>query len=815
MQIRRPLCLFSLIFVLLIMGCVYGAGGESGAELPDDGEQIALTGTVVNKEYRVMYGEKVPILYVSSVIDKNDRQVMCYMTDVGSGDTLPNMGETIRVSGKASLFRRARNPGEFDLKEYYQILNISYKLNQTEILERSESCFRLKEKLFQIKCRCSEVLEQIYPQKEASILKAILLGDKNGLEEEIKELYQLNGLIHILSISGLHVSLLGAFVSGLLKKCRLPIWLRAPLAVSLMWCYGTMTGMGISTWRAIFMFTLHLAAELFGRTYDMLTALSLAAVLMLMDKPLLVKHSGFLLSFGAVFGIGVVLPWWKEVLGRLPFGFLLPAARPLLQQKGKEKGDNRKGSNRKGNNNRKENDNGISIKLTNIVIEGFSLGTGIAITTLPILFYFYYKYSIYSLLLNLYVIPLMSVVFAFGMISMAAGFLAPAVGIILGAPDRAILWLYEISCRETLKLPGAVKIAGRPESWQIAIYYFILFFLILRHHLVLDKIVIRHYAAVEEAALRAGKRYRMFHGNKNHAGSRKRKEVLQELPVFCQCLFLLAAVWLLLVRPCGGFSVSFLDVGQGDCIVMRNENGNCYMVDGGSTSERQVGKYRILPFLESMGIGELRAVFLTHPDEDHISGALELMEQSDYGVKIDCLILPDVAEEMKEKELLELRAQAGRRGIPVYYIGRGDVLRDRKWKVSCLGPEKGFETDEVNEISTVLYVEYGEFRMLLTGDVTGEPEQELLSELKDREKLTVLKAAHHGSKYSTPPELLEMTDPVYAIISAGEGNRYGHPHAELLQRLDEQGCHVYQTSESGAVMIRVRSGKIRVEEFLE
>lgn len=772
MQIRRPFCLFSLIFVLLVTGCVYGrenAGGKSsdtapaernalgrllsGDETPesgepDDGEQIVLTGTVTHKEYRMMYGEKIPVLYLKCGRDKSDRQIMCYLINGGDGGDLPRIGENIKVSGKVSLFREASNPGEFDLKEYYQILNVSYKLNRTEILERSESFFRLKEKLFQIKCRCCGVLESIYPQREASVLKAILLGDKNGLEEEIKELYQLNGLIHILSISGLHISLLGVAVSGMLKKCRMPVWLRAPIAAGIMWCYGTMTGMGVSTWRAIFMFTLHLAAELLGRTYDMLTAMSFTAVLLLTGQPLLVKHSGFLLSFGAVVGIGTVLPWWREVLGQ----FIGP--------------DGRMGG------------GGIRKKLTKTVMEGIALGTGIAVTTLPVLFYFYYKYSVYSLLLNLYVIPLMSVVFAAGMVSMAVGFLAPWAGILLGTPDRVILWLYEISCQGALRLPGAVKIAGQPKMWQIVFYYVVLFFLILRHDMAQERVS------------------------------------MPELPAVSQCLLLLGALWLLLVRPCSGFSVFFLDVGQGDCIVMQNENGNCYMVDGGSTSKSRVGEYQILPFLESEGIEELKAVFLTHPDEDHISGVVELLEQSDYGVKIDSLILPDVSEKMKAEELSELRELARRFDIPVLYIGRGDGVQDKNLKLSCLGPEKGFLTDEVNEISTVLYVEYGEFRMLLTGDVTGKAERELVAELEGRDALTVLKVAHHGSGYSTPREFLEMTNPVYAIISVGEDNRYGHPHRELLERLREQGCRIYQTKDSGAVTVRARGGRIRVEEFL-
>lgn len=760
MQIRRPLCLLSLVYILLLTCCIYGR--ERPREpLPKEGEKISLTGIVINKEYRVMYGSKIPVLYVSSIEDKNDRQVMCYMTVQEDEKMLPYIGETVRISGKASLFRRASNPGEFDLREYYQILNISYKLNQAEILERSASCFLLKEKLFQFKCYCSEMLEKIYPAKEASILKAMMLGEKSTLEEETKELYQLNGLIHILSISGLHVSLLGMAVSGFLKKCRVPVYVRIPSALAIMWCYGSMTGMAVSTWRAIFMFALRLISELLGRTYDMLTALSLAAVLMLTEQSLFVLHSGFLLSFGAVLGVSVILPWWSEILENLT-GIRVSEKKRRDETK---KEQNLTGVFRK-----------LRDELTNMVIQGFCLSTAIAVMTLPILFYFYYVYPFYSLLLNLYVIPLMSLMLLFGMVSLAAGFFLPEAALFLGMPDRAILWLYEISCKEALELPGALKIGGRPEVWQLAVYYGVLFFLVGWHNLAEEK--------------------------------------KKSMPAIGEFLLVLGIVWVLLLHPFGGFMVSFLDVGQGDCMVMRNENGHCYMVDGGSSSKSKVGKYQMLPFLESQGIGELEAVFLTHPDEDHISGVIELMEQSGYGVKIKSLILPDVSQEMKDEELFELRKSAAEHGVLVYYIGRGDVLQDGKLKFTCLGPEKGFATDKVNEISTVLYTEYEEFKMLLTGDVVGEAEKELLSELESRETLTVLKVAHHGSKHSTPPELLQMTNPVYAIISAGKDNRYGHPHEELMERLKRQACHIYQTPESGAVTMWVRRGRIRVEEFL-
>lgn len=812
MQIRRPLCLASLIFVLLVMCCVYGGERQEDA-LPEEGERITLTGIVKNKEYRVMYGAEVPVLYVSSAEDKNDRQVMCCMTGWQGGGTLPCMGDAVRVSGKVSLFREAGNPGEFDSGEYYQILNISYKLNQTEILECSGSGFTLQERLFQFRCDCSEILENIYPPKEASVLKAMLLGEKSSLDEEIKELYQLNGLIHILSISGLHISLLGMAVSGLLKKCGARIWLRAPAAIGIMWCYGLMTGMGVSTWRAVFMFALHLLAELFGRTYDMLTALSLAAVLMLAEQPLFVMHSGFLLSFGAVLGIGAVLPWWKEMFRQLAGRRAADRGEEIKRRDAGKKGKKKEPVGI-GRIMEKQSWGSAGKRLCGLMAEGLCLSTAIAAAALPVLLCFYYTYPVYSLLLNLYVIPLMSLVLAFGMLSLALGFILPGAAFFPGLPGRSILWLYEVSCRGALRLPGGIRIGGRPEPWQIMIYYIVLAGLVLWHNLTEEENCKRGWSGGKIKGKEAiHKKYRRMKWKREgyDAGNKVR---FPGIPAICQWLLVLGVCWLLLVRPFSGFKVSFLDVGQGDCIVMRNGNGNCYMMDGGSTSKSKVGEYQILPFLESEGIGELEAVFVTHPDEDHISGILELMEQSVYGVRIKSLVLPDASEKIKEEKLFVLRERAAEYGIPVFYIGRGDVVQDRKLRFTCLGPEKGIATDEVNEISTVLYAEYGDFRMLLTGDVTGEPEEELLAELEGREPLTVLKVAHHGSKYSTPEELLELTNPVITVISAGKDNRYGHPHEELMDRLREQGCRICQTSEGGAVMMEVKGGRIQVEEYL-
>ena len=140
-------------------------------------------------------------------------------------------------------------------------------------------------------------------------------------------------------------------------------------------------------------------------------------------------------------------------------------------------------------------------------------------------------------------------------------------------------------------------------------------------------------------------------------------------------------------------------------------------------------------------------------------------------------------------------------------------------KFTCLHPEKGAE-QESNEASVVIYLEYGAFSALFTGDLEGSGEEAVRQQLKslmtEESGITVLKVAHHGSRNSTKEAFLETASPKLAIISAGKNNRYGHPHEELLDRLERTRCHIYQTKVGGAVTIRVTQGgrRVRVKTFL-
>lgn len=264
--------------------------------------------------------------------------------------------------------------------------------------------------------------------------------------------------------------------------------------------------------------------------------------------------------------------------------------------------------------------------------------------------------------------------------------------------------------------------------------------------------------------------------------------------------------------------MTFLSVGQGDCSIVQTAAGQTFLIDCGSSSRSRVGKYVLLPFLKYQGIRRLDAVILTHPDADHVNGALELLETAEEnGISVGQLLLPDLADGRRQEELGELLAVAEKtysgRGVPVRYLAAGESWQSGDTYFLCLHPQSGCTLETANEYSVCLYAAFGgaaqpDMTVLFTGDVEGEGEKELCEALKSYgiSGVTLLKVAHHGSRGSTGRSLLEQLQPKAALISVGSRNAYGHPHGELLERLTAFGCRVLRTDERGAVSVTVRRG---------
>lgn len=388
----------------------------------------------------------------------------------------------------------------------------------------------------------------------------------------------------------------------------------------------------------------------------------------------------------------------------------------------------------------------------------------------PITLWFFYVFPTYSVFLNMLVLPLTGYVLGFGIFGSILILCIPFAGQICLKVCAFILEFYEWICRFGNKLPLSRLVLGQPKVEEMMLYYVVL-------------IMILFFVA-------------NFRKMKHH---QKRCRLVWTM--------LILPILFMIYRPQGKLDVTMLDVGQGDGIYLCGPKGTTFFIDGGSSDEKSLGKYCIEPFLESQGAGTLDYVFVTHGDSDHYSGVLEMIGRQEVGIRIKNLVLP--CNYASDKNLKMLEENAKQAGVEVLVISTGDYLQEGAFTITCLQPS-GYD-DELNGNagSMVLEATYGKFSMLFTGDVEGNGEDCLLGKIKNKD-YDVLKVAHHGSKYSTSERFLKLCTPDIALISAGENNSYGHPHEELLGRLEDAGCKIYNTQKNGAIMLQTDGNSLTI-----
>lgn len=640
------------------------------------------------------------------------------------GDTRLCPGCRIQVSGNLEAFSLPGNPGQFNEFSYYKSKNINYFLWAKEVRLLSEAPPG-KRGIFELREQLKSVYFELLPEKEAAVLTAMVLGEKSGLQEEMKNSYKQAGIGHLLAISGLHISIAAMAVYQLVLLLKGSRRLAAVCGMASLLFYGMLTGFSISTSRAVLMILLSLMAELLGRAYDRETALGFSAVWILIKKPGQLFQSGFLLSFGAVLGAGSLYPVLEQCFLKQEKGFKWLKRAVLFQ-------------------------------------------LAVSFVTLPVILWFYYEISVYGMLLNIFLVPLMAMVTGGGLLAGIAGLFNLTLGRFLIGGVWAILKLYETAANLSLALPMAVWNPGQPPFWKILIYG-------------LGILGTFYYLQKE-----------------------KKSRYLAALELFC------LVTLLLLPQKISGIELTFLDVGQGDGTFVFCEEGVNILIDGGSSSEKELGKYRLLPFMKCRGKGRLDYVFLSHLDEDHVSGVRKLLEEG----RVDCLVLP---KDRRGSEAAEEMVWLGKKkGARIWWIQPGEGLQKKKLKLTCLAPDGLYNGTNENAASMVLLLEYDDFSALFTGDLEKEGEEALLAKHQREGCLPdcdVLKVAHHGSDYSTSQAFLEKVKPEIAVISCSENNSYGHPGKELLQRLILADCRIYQTMESGAVMVRSDGKEIEVKKF--
>lgn len=775
---KRPLCAICILFLVIQSIRVLFSGVEemqpSALEkVVSYGEkQVELAGTV----YRIEEKKKVTAVFLKdstvSVADQmlNESEILVYISqNETERSTEIKIGNRAAASGEAEVFEPARNPGNFDQKTYYlrQGIHVLVWAEQFRILSHDKKPVR--QFLSEVRGRWNELLLRHLGDYYGGTMSAILLGEKSGLDAGMKTMYQKSGISHLLAISGLHMTFLGMGIYNLLRKAGCGFTISGLTGGVLLILYSLMIGAGVSSLRALIMFMVRIGAEITGRDYDLLTSLFLSAAILCFRQPLYLTDAGFQLSYGAILGIALFSPVFSEMFG---------CAQVSDRKRRLER--------RKTGRIARVQSKGFTVLLW--ILNGLSTSLAVNVFLLGPLLWFYFEVPPYSVFLNLIVIPVMPVAMGAGVAGSALSLMSDAAGGAVLQICGGVLRSYDQVCTWAGMLPCNRFVAGKPDAPWIVVYY-----LVLAGLWILFKYI---------AGKREQEEEKRKSGNKISNKSRKPCR----LP---GCAILSFAAGMALVCR-GGFrlpdeaQVTVLDVGQGDGIHIRHDSFNC-LIDGGSSDISSVGTYRLEPYFLSQGVDTLDYVFVTHGDDDHISGVREMLENQTFGVKIRNLVMPP--SEYHDEKLIELAQIAAKNGTRVSIMDPGDGIttgaaeEEKGMVLTCIGPESGLEVEPGNETSLVLDLSFGEFDMLFTGDVEGSGEESLISSglLRDYD---VLKAAHHGSKNSGTEEFLQITAPEYAVISAGKDNRYGHPHAETLQRLNDAGCTVYSTQDNGAVMIR-------------
>lgn len=669
------------------------------------------------------------------------------------------IGSYISVSGTLCRPMPAENPGGFDAQAYLWSRGIDGILYQPVCRVTDSSVagslpallrgyYKWKDIVYRLRCRLTEKLYLITDSSTAGMYAGILLGDKNGIPAGLLRLYQMAGISHILAISGLHVTLLGMGVFRLLRRTGMRLsW---TTALSFIWIlfYGMLTGWSFATIRAVVMLCIVIGGECLGRGADLLTGTAATLGIMLLAEPYRLLDGGMVLSFTAIYGVA----FGRYVLQRLR---LMQRVKRLRHK-----------------------------RLCYMLLSSVMMSLCLQLVMVPVIARLYYVIPAYSVLVNLLVVPLLTPVLLSGAAGLLIGCINAGCGYVLCVPGKYILRFYTWLCECTVRLPGSSIGTGKPKLWLIALYYLLLVFFV--------------YFSTEAPQ----RKLRELLYRKRHVWYGRKSWCRVMLIVYC-CMIGLAGAGLYGLHQytlCE--QVTFLDVGQGDGILIRTEAGTNLVIDGGSVSRDSLGEYVLLPALRSLAMTRVDYWFVSHTDADHISGLLEILALGEVsGVHIENLVVSAYAAQ--DEEMSELVHLASVQGISVYYMDVGEYVTDgESFLMRCLHPDGAFVAEDKNEASLALEYQSDYFRMLFTGDMGADALRYMLTEEMSGagRRYDVVKAPHHGSKYSCMEELYDMTDAV--VISCGQNNRYGHPHEEVIRLLEEKNIRIYRTDYDGAVIFR-------------
>ncbi len=664
-------------------------------------------------------------------------------------------GDLLEIAGVLESPDPPEKGEEFNFREYLArqgIHTIMYWPKGVKLLAAGQKS-TIMELIYSLRGNISQALEKVMPEPQCSLAKAMLLGQRSSIPSQVKEMFSNTGTAHLLAISGVHVSIVVGIAMGagiLIFGRHRPYYVL--LALALVWLYVMLSGMRPSAIRAATMGSLWLYADWIGRPRSAFTALTFAAAVMLAFDPSLLATIGFQLSFAAMAGLIFLTPmvhdWSKRMLG----------------------GETKEVS-----------------PAINFVLGSCSVTLGAILATLPLISHYFHMIPLVGLPATFLTLPAIPGIIVTVALTGIVGIFATGVASILGW----ISWLFLTYVLEIVDIFSAFpSVPIEFSTPAICAYYGIL---------IAGIWIPKNGSNISAGAIMIKDRL---------ATASRGATTIPTKWAILPLLVLTALVWSAVVTtPDSRLHIFVFDVGQGDAILIQKGTQQM-LIDGGPSPEKVTNQLgTTMPFWDR----NIEMVVLTHPESDHLSGLVEVIQR--YEVE---KVLTS-GQDSDSGTYVEWRKLIREQNIERIVARQGQVIdmgEEAQLKVLHPKTNQFNETDlNVNNKSIVLRLMHGKFSCLLTGDIEAEAEELLLNQ-DITLRSTVLKVPHHGSSSSTTTEFLSDVAPIVAVVSVGADNRFGHPAEKVVDRLEGEveKDMLFSTSEDGTVELITNGQKLWIGE---
>ena len=672
-------------------------------------------------------------------------------------------GQKINITGTYKEPEIQRNPGGFDYQKYLKSQDlygsIVVKNNNIKIKKERHINF-FSHKIHDLKLSIEDKLKKYLTDKNSSLIIGLILGDKKYLSEETKENFTNSSLAHLLVVSGAHISYLIVGITLILNKLKLSKRLAYIISIIFLFLFLTMVGYSPSIVRATIMGVLILLSKLLYKKADTYTSIGIALIIILFQNPYSLWDIGMQLSFLSTLGIIIFYPIIISFLNR-------------------------------------------KTKKFKLIKETISISISAQILILPILVCTFHTFSIHFLISNILATPLFAFAVIYGAVVIAiSSIIEPFTNILFGilSIDLNLLnYLTEIIGKSKW---GSLIIA-RMNIYIWIFYYAFFIFLCWLYRVVSRKEIWEYLNKIEKIELKIVK---IIDEKKNML-----------LKYTCLIFLIIIATSCFFIIIPSNLEINFIDVGQGDSMLICTSYHKTILIDGGGSLDKDsydVGEKTLVPYLLNKNIKKLDYIIVSHFDSDHVGGLLTVMEK----LQVENAIISKQIE--KSENYDEFKKIAREKRIKIIVVEKGDLIKiDNDTKIQILWPkEEQIRENALNNNSIVAKLTYKKFSILLTGDIEEIAERQIISEYREKNILnaTILKVAHHGSKTSSTKSFLEAVKPKISLIGVGKNNLFGHPNGEVIERLEKIGAKVYRTDEMGEISITVnKKGGIKVKRFIE